>query len=53
MLKTLEHKQFTIPMRNIQLSLSVRYGYVQANNSNVPAGHEEDSKHTRPWYNYT
>ncbi|HTN05184.1 hypothetical protein [Agriterribacter sp.] len=53
MLKALEHKRFTIPMWNTQLSLAVRYWYVQANNSIVPAGNEEDSKHKRPWYNYT
>ena len=53
MLKSLVHKRFTIPVRHTQLSLFVSYWYVHANNSLVPAGNEEDSKHKRPWYNYT
>jgi len=53
MLKALQHKRFRIPIWNTQLSLPVGYWYVQANNNIVPAGNETDSKHKRPWYNYT
>lgn len=53
MLKSLVHKRFKIPVRHTQLSIFVRYWYVCANSSIVPAGNKEDSRHTRPWYNHT